>query len=91
MLYVGIAASLLANLLYMIGIARVGPARAGMFIHLVPLYGALMSIEFLGERLGVHQALGMVAIMAGLAWSTKADSAGSGPTAASSSDAISPD
>lgn len=72
MLYVGVAASLLANLLYMVGIARVGPARAGMFIHLVPLYGAIMSIEFLGERLHVHQVVGMAAIMAGLVCSSMA-------------------
>jgi drug/metabolite transporter (DMT)-like permease len=70
MLYVGIAASLLANLLYLIGIARVGPARAGMFIHLVPLYGAIISTAFLGESLHIHHAVGMAAIMAGLACSS---------------------
>jgi drug/metabolite transporter (DMT)-like permease len=69
MLYVGIAASLLANLLYMSGIARVGPARAGMFIHLVPLYGSVMSIAVLGESLHIYHAAGMAAIIAGLACS----------------------
>jgi drug/metabolite transporter (DMT)-like permease len=59
MLYVGIAASLLANLLYMFGIMRVGRARAGMFIHLVPLYGAIMSIALLGESLHIYHAIGM--------------------------------
>ncbi len=49
MLYVGVAAALLANLLYMFGIARVGPARAGLFIHLIPLYGSIMSATFLGN------------------------------------------
>jgi drug/metabolite transporter (DMT)-like permease len=72
MFYVGVAAALLANLLYMFGIARVGPTRAGMFIHLVPLYGAIMSIAFLGERLHVYHAVGMLAIMAGLACSNLA-------------------
>jgi drug/metabolite transporter (DMT)-like permease len=71
MLYVGIAASLLANLLYMFGVARVGPARAGMFIHLVPLYGAIMSTALLGESLHVYHAFGMAAIMAGLAYSNR--------------------
>jgi drug/metabolite transporter (DMT)-like permease len=73
MLYVGVAAALLANLLYMFGIARVGPARAGMFIHLVPLYGAIMSSAFLGERLHIYHAVGMLAIMAGLACSNLAN------------------
>lgn len=72
-LYVGVAPSLLANLLYMFGIARVGPARAGLFIHLVPLYGAIMSIAFLSERLHIYHAIGMVAIMAGLACSRLGD------------------
>jgi drug/metabolite transporter (DMT)-like permease len=69
MLYVGLAPSLLANLLYMFGIARVGPAKAGLFIHLVPLYGALMSVAFLGEKLHLYHVLGMFGILAGLACS----------------------
>lgn len=77
MLYVGLAASLLANLLYMFGIARVGPARAGMFIHLVPLYGAIMSVALLGESLQIYHAVGMAAIMAGLACFNMAEKYGS--------------
>lgn len=73
MLYVGVAAALLANLLYIFGIARVGPTRAGLFIHLVPLYGAIMSIALLGERLHIYHAVGMAAIMVGLACSNTAD------------------
>jgi drug/metabolite transporter (DMT)-like permease len=73
MLYVGVAPALLANLLYMFAIARVGPTRAGMFIHLVPLYGAIMSIVFLGEHLHIYHAVGMLAIMTGLGCSNLAD------------------
>lgn len=69
--YVGLAPSLLANLLYMVGIARVGPARAGLFIHLVPLYGAILSTLFLGESLHPYHAVGMLAIAAGLACSQR--------------------
>jgi len=73
MLYVGVAASLLANLLYMLGVARVGPVRAGMFIHLVPLYGALLSGVLLDEHLGAYHAVGMAAILSGLVCSTVVD------------------
>jgi drug/metabolite transporter (DMT)-like permease len=79
MLYVGVAASLLANLLYMFGIARVGPARAGMFIHLVPLYGAVMSVAWLGESLHIYHAVGMTLILAGLACFNMAEKYGSRP------------
>ena len=71
MLYVGVAAAFLANLLYMISIKRVGAARAGMFIHLVPLYGAIMSVGFLGEKLHVYHVVGMAAIIGGLAFSQR--------------------
>jgi drug/metabolite transporter (DMT)-like permease len=73
MLYVGLFPSLLANLLYMMGIARVGPARAGLFIHLVPLYGAFLSTALLGESLHIYHAIGMVAITAGLICSRFSD------------------
>jgi len=66
-LYVGIVASVLANLLYMMGVARVGAAKAGLFIHLLPVYGAFMSVVFLGEQLHGYHAAGLAAIIAGLA------------------------
>jgi drug/metabolite transporter (DMT)-like permease len=47
-----------------------------MFIHLVPLYGAIMSIAFLGESLHIYQAVGMAAILAGLACSNIVDEYG---------------
>ncbi|ENF6042014.1 DMT family transporter [Citrobacter amalonaticus] len=71
MLYVGVAAGLIANLLYMNGIAHVGPARAGLFIHLVPIYGAFMSNIFLGENLHWYHALGITGIISGLVLSQK--------------------
>ena len=73
MLYVGIAAGLLANLLYMSGVARVGAARAGLFIHLVPLYGVVISVSFLGETVHFYHAIGMAAIVGGLAFSQRRD------------------
>lgn len=65
-LYVGIAAAIVANLLYVLGVARVGPARAGLFIHLIPIYGAFLSSIVLGESLHLYHAVGLVAIIAGL-------------------------
>lgn len=68
-LYVGVVASLLANLLYSIGVARVGPAKASLFIHLLPVYGSLMAVGFLGESLHLYHAVGISVIVAGLALS----------------------
>ncbi|MBI6906802.1 DMT family transporter [Pseudomonas palleroniana] len=65
--YVAIVASLGATLLYMTGVSRVGAARAGLFIHLIPIYGAILSTVFLGETVHLYHALGFTAILAGLA------------------------
>lgn len=75
MIYVSIAAGLTANLLYMFGIARVGPTRAGLFIHLVPVYGSIISITFLGEELHWFHAIGMAAILVGLTCSQRTPAA----------------
>jgi drug/metabolite transporter (DMT)-like permease len=70
--YVGIFPSVLAYLLYMRGIARFGAARAGIFIHLMPVYGAVLSVVFLGESLHLYHAAGMAAILLGLVCTTLA-------------------
>ncbi|WP_144639232.1 DMT family transporter [Bordetella genomosp. 13] len=72
-LYVGVVASLLANLLYTIGVARVGPAKASLFIHLLPVYGSLMAVGFLGESLHAYHGIGIAVIIAGLALSRTAN------------------
>ena len=66
MIYVGIVPSVLATLLYMRGVAVAGPARAGQFIHLLPVYGAVLSTIFLGEELHLYHALGFGAILGGI-------------------------
>ncbi|QNM96135.1 DMT family transporter [Chitinimonas koreensis] len=65
-LYVGIFPSVLAYLFYNYGVQQVGPARAGGFIHLMPVFGTLLAIAFLGERFEGFHAIGMAAIFAGL-------------------------
>ncbi|RWR52494.1 DMT family transporter [Sinirhodobacter ferrireducens] len=66
MLYVGVVPSVLATLLYMRAVSIAGPARAGQFIHLLPVYGAVLSTLFLGEELHLYHAVGFGAILAGI-------------------------
>ncbi|MBN3858594.1 DMT family transporter [Paraburkholderia sp. Ac-20340] len=67
--YVALVASLLATFLYMAGVARVGPSRAGLFIHLIPVYGALLSSLLLGETIRIYHFVGFTVILAGLVFS----------------------
>jgi len=48
---VSIFPSVLAFLLYNFGVARVGAARASLFIHLIPVFGVALSVLLLRESL----------------------------------------
>lgn len=69
--YVGVFPSVLAVWFYNYGVAEVGPARASLFIHLMPVFGTLMSVIFLGEHLYLYHLIGVSAIFTGIYLSTR--------------------
>ncbi len=75
--YVGIAASVLAFWCWNRGVAGVGASKAGLFLHLMPVFAALLAVVFLGERIYPYHGVGMILIAAGLFLSSTARSAGS--------------
>jgi drug/metabolite transporter (DMT)-like permease len=64
--YVTIFPSILAVLCYNRGVQLIGANRAGPFLHLVPLFGAVLAIVFLGERPGLYHAIGAILIVGGV-------------------------
>jgi drug/metabolite transporter (DMT)-like permease len=48
----------------------VGPSTTGLFMYLLPPYGVLMSVVFLGEELHLYHFAGFAFIMAGLILAT---------------------
>jgi len=64
--YIGIFPSVLAFLLYGAGVVRVGAARAGLFIHLIPVFGAVLSVVLLHEPVHLYQLAGMLTIFLGV-------------------------
>ena len=58
----GIAALTLVN----IGILHLGPARAGVFYYLIPVFGAVLAILLLGEVFQPFHALGMALVLLGV-------------------------
>ena len=70
-LYIGIFASVLAFLFWNKGVAQLGPNRAGMFIHLMPFFGAALSIVFLGEGLALYHISGAIFIFTGIVLSSR--------------------
>ncbi len=70
-LYAGICASVLAYLCWNMGVVRVGPHRAVFAQYLVPVFGALLAVALLGERLQWFHLAGIAAIFAGIAISSR--------------------
>ena len=64
--YIAIFPSVLAYLFYNRGVDLIGANRAGTFIHLMPLFGSIMAILFLGESFQLYHAVGIAAILGGL-------------------------
>ena len=65
--YVAVFPSLVAYLLYTRGVDLIGPARAGQFVNLLPLFGAVLSVLLLGEPLHGYHLLGGLFIVGGIA------------------------
>ncbi|HYE50094.1 MAG TPA: DMT family transporter [Azospirillaceae bacterium] len=64
--YVAVFASILAYFCFNRSVQLSGASRAGMAIHLVPVFGALLSILLLGEEPRAYHAIGMALIAAGI-------------------------
>jgi drug/metabolite transporter (DMT)-like permease len=64
--YVAIFPSLLAFLFWNRGVAMTNANRAGVFLHLVPLYSAVLATMLLGEHLMPYHVLGFALILLGV-------------------------
>lgn len=69
--YVAVFPSILAYLCFNRGVELAGANVAGLFFHLMPLFGSIMAILFLGERFRPFHALGMALILGGILLATR--------------------
>lgn len=65
-LYVGIFPSVLAFLFWNRGVSVIGPNKAGMYLHLMPVFGAILSFLFLDEGLAVYHLIGAALVFGGI-------------------------
>lgn len=68
---VSIFPSFLAQVFYIRGVELIGPGRAGIFVNLIPVFGAAMAVAFLGEPFGWFQAVGLALVMVGIVLAQK--------------------
>ena len=71
MLYVGIFPAFVGYIFWNRGVAEVGPNIAGIFVHLMPAFGALLAWMFLDERIQLFHLVGIALIFAGIALTSR--------------------
>ncbi|MGZ3275254.1 MAG: DMT family transporter [Caulobacteraceae bacterium] len=72
LIYAALAPSFICQVFFIRAVALIGPARAGLFINLVPVWGALLAVLILGERFGLHHAAGLALVLIGIVLSERA-------------------
>ena len=71
--YIAIFPSIISYLAWNYGLQKIGAALGGQYIHLMPIFGALMAVLFLGEKIELYHILGGIGIGLGLWLSMQKD------------------
>ncbi len=58
--------SILAFLIFQIGVNNVGPSLTSLFMYLLPLYGVGLSVIFLNESIEIYHIFGSILIITGV-------------------------
>ncbi len=69
--YLALFPSILAYLFWNHAVGKVGASKAGLFIYLMPVFGALLSSLFLGEAIRLFHIAGMALIFVGIYLTTR--------------------
>jgi drug/metabolite transporter (DMT)-like permease len=69
--YVALLPSLIAQLCYMRGVELIGPGRAGLFVNLVPVFGAMLAVAILSEPFRLYHAVALALVLGGIALAEK--------------------
>ena len=72
LVYAALGPAFIAQVFYMRGVQLIGPGRAGVFVNLVPLFGALMAILLLGEPFAAYHLLALSLVVGGIAIAQRA-------------------
>ncbi len=70
LLYVSLFASAIAFLCWQSGVNRVGPNKSSLFVHLIPMFSAILAFMFLREAIWGPHLLGVPFIFLGILMTT---------------------
>ena len=65
-LFVGLLPSFVSQVTFIHAVGLIGPARAGVFLNLVPIFGPLLAVLVLGEPLSMYHAVALAMVLGGI-------------------------
>jgi len=65
-LYISLFPSCLAQIFFMRGVELIGPARAGVFVNLVPIFAPILAVLVLGEPFRWHHGVALALVLGGI-------------------------
>ena len=73
--FVALGPAFIAQLTFMRGVELIGPGRAGVFVNLVPVFGAIMAVAILSEPFALYQVLALLLVVGGIAIAQRSSAA----------------
>jgi drug/metabolite transporter (DMT)-like permease len=67
LVYAALGPAFAAQIFYIRGVELIGPGRAGVFINLVPVFGAIMAVVLLGEPFAGYHVVALTLVVGGIA------------------------
>lgn len=64
--FIGLLPSFVSQIFFIQAVEAIGPARAGLFLNLVPIFGPLLAVLVLGEPLSAYHALALALVLGGI-------------------------
>ena len=64
--FIGLIPSLVSQLFFMRGVELIGPARAGLFVNLIPVAAAFLGVVLLGETFAPFHTVALAMVLGGV-------------------------
>jgi len=64
--FIGLLPSFVSQITFIHAVGLIGPARAGVFLNLVPIFGPLLAVLILGEPLSLYHAVALALVLGGI-------------------------
>jgi drug/metabolite transporter (DMT)-like permease len=65
-LFIGLLPSFISQVTFIHAVGLIGPARAGVFLNLVPIFGPVLAVLVLGEPLSAYHAVALALVLGGI-------------------------